>query len=55
MPERLSVPVEFLPLNYLTNMLAEIENQGNVNSVLWKTGNCYPLMLTLSCILTRLT
>ncbi|KAL2309064.1 hypothetical protein Nmel_005243 [Mimus melanotis] len=26
-PERLS-PVEFLPLNYLTNMLAEIENQG---------------------------
>ncbi|RMC10378.1 hypothetical protein DUI87_13181 [Hirundo rustica rustica] len=26
-PERLSVPVEFLPLNYLTNMLAEIENQ----------------------------
>uniref|UniRef100_A0A8C0BY06 Gamma-secretase-activating protein C-terminal domain-containing protein n=1 Tax=Buteo japonicus TaxID=224669 RepID=A0A8C0BY06_9AVES len=28
MPERLSVPVEFLPLNYLTNMLAEIENQG---------------------------
>ncbi|NXB78584.1 GSAP protein, partial [Donacobius atricapilla] len=27
-PERLSVPVEFLPLNYLTNMLAEIENQG---------------------------
>ncbi|KFW70156.1 Gamma-secretase-activating protein, partial [Pygoscelis adeliae] len=28
MPERLSVPVEFLPLNYLTNMLAEIEKQG---------------------------
>ncbi|XP_068045716.1 gamma-secretase-activating protein isoform X1 [Anomalospiza imberbis] len=27
-PETLSVPVEFLPLNYLTNMLAEIENQG---------------------------
>ncbi|KFQ14281.1 Gamma-secretase-activating protein, partial [Leptosomus discolor] len=27
-PERLPVPVEFLPLNYLTNMLAEIENQG---------------------------
>ncbi|XP_054033728.1 gamma-secretase-activating protein [Dryobates pubescens] len=27
-PERLSVPVEFLPLNYLTNVLAEIENQG---------------------------
>ncbi|XP_067172879.1 gamma-secretase-activating protein [Apteryx mantelli] len=27
-PERHSVPVEFLPLNYLTNMLAEIENQG---------------------------
>ncbi|XP_063011645.1 gamma-secretase-activating protein isoform X4 [Melospiza melodia melodia] len=27
-PERLSFPVEFLPLNYLTNMLAEIENQG---------------------------
>ncbi|KAM6385683.1 gamma-secretase-activating protein isoform 4-T4 [Alca torda] len=27
-PERLSVPVEFLPLNYLTNMLAEIEDQG---------------------------
>ncbi|NXC94081.1 GSAP protein, partial [Certhia familiaris] len=27
-PERLSIPVEFLPLNYLTNMLAEIENQG---------------------------
>ncbi|NXE08229.1 GSAP protein, partial [Lophotis ruficrista] len=26
-PERVSVPVEFLPLNYLTNMLAEIENQ----------------------------
>ncbi|XP_040400491.1 gamma-secretase-activating protein isoform X1 [Cygnus olor] len=26
--ERLPVPVEFLPLNYLTNMLAEIENQG---------------------------
>ncbi|NXD79260.1 GSAP protein, partial [Halcyon senegalensis] len=26
-PERLSVPVEFLPLNYLTNMLAEIEDQ----------------------------
>lgn len=31
-PERLSVPVEFLPLNYLTSMLVEIENQGNVNS-----------------------
>ncbi|KAF1477531.1 Gamma-secretase-activating protein, partial [Megadyptes antipodes antipodes] len=28
MPERLSVPIEFLPLNYLTNMLAEIEKQG---------------------------
>ncbi|XP_053917878.1 gamma-secretase-activating protein isoform X2 [Cuculus canorus] len=28
LPERLSVPMEFLPLNYLTNMLAEIENQG---------------------------
>ncbi|XP_065709953.2 gamma-secretase-activating protein isoform X1 [Patagioenas fasciata] len=27
-PERLSVPVEFLPLNYLTSVLAEIENQG---------------------------
>uniref|UniRef100_A0A8C3PI17 Gamma-secretase-activating protein C-terminal domain-containing protein n=1 Tax=Calidris pygmaea TaxID=425635 RepID=A0A8C3PI17_9CHAR len=27
-PERLSVPVEFLPLNYLTNVLAEIEDQG---------------------------
>ncbi|KAM9389490.1 gamma-secretase-activating protein [Phaethornis superciliosus] len=27
-PERLSVPVEFLPLNYLTNVLAEIENEG---------------------------
>ncbi|XP_064300287.1 gamma-secretase-activating protein [Phalacrocorax carbo] len=27
-PERHSVPVEFLPLNYLTNTLAEIENQG---------------------------
>ncbi|NXT17277.1 GSAP protein, partial [Syrrhaptes paradoxus] len=27
-PERLSVPVEFLPLNYLANMLAEIESQG---------------------------
>ncbi|KFQ27470.1 Gamma-secretase-activating protein, partial [Merops nubicus] len=27
-PERLSVPVEFLPLNYLINMLAEIEDQG---------------------------
>ncbi|KFP82282.1 Gamma-secretase-activating protein, partial [Acanthisitta chloris] len=27
-PERLSVSVEFLPLNYLTNMLAEIESQG---------------------------
>ncbi|KFZ56665.1 Gamma-secretase-activating protein, partial [Antrostomus carolinensis] len=27
-PERLPVPVEFLPLNYLTNMLAEVENQG---------------------------
>ncbi|NWU95923.1 GSAP protein, partial [Upupa epops] len=27
-PERLAVPVEFLPLNYLTNVLAEIENQG---------------------------
>ncbi|XP_042648084.1 gamma-secretase-activating protein isoform X2 [Tyto alba] len=26
-PERLSVPVEFLPLNYLTNMLADVENQ----------------------------
>ncbi|XP_050564094.1 gamma-secretase-activating protein isoform X4 [Cygnus atratus] len=26
--ERLPVPVEFLPLNYLTSMLAEIENQG---------------------------
>uniref|UniRef100_A0A8B9VLV0 Gamma-secretase activating protein n=1 Tax=Anas zonorhyncha TaxID=75864 RepID=A0A8B9VLV0_9AVES len=26
--ERRPVPVEFLPLNYLTNMLAEIENQG---------------------------
>ncbi|XP_068783481.1 gamma-secretase-activating protein isoform X5 [Struthio camelus] len=26
-PERHSVPVEFLPLNYLTSMLAEIENQ----------------------------
>ncbi|XP_021240190.1 gamma-secretase-activating protein isoform X2 [Numida meleagris] len=26
--ERHPVPVEFLPLNYLTNMLAEIENQG---------------------------
>uniref|UniRef100_A0A8C0F7T2 Gamma-secretase activating protein n=1 Tax=Bubo bubo TaxID=30461 RepID=A0A8C0F7T2_BUBBB len=26
-PERLSVPVEFLPLNYLSNMLADIENQ----------------------------
>ncbi|XP_035178459.1 gamma-secretase-activating protein isoform X2 [Oxyura jamaicensis] len=26
--ERLPVPVEFLPLNYLTNMLAEVENQG---------------------------
>ncbi|NWH32060.1 GSAP protein, partial [Chloropsis hardwickii] len=30
-PETLSVPVEFLPLNYLTNMLAEIENQGSVH------------------------
>ncbi|KAM8821391.1 gamma-secretase-activating protein [Eudromia elegans] len=27
-PERHSVPVEFLPLNYLTNILAEIENEG---------------------------
>ncbi|KAM6302253.1 gamma-secretase-activating protein [Podargus strigoides] len=27
-PERHSFPVEFLPLNYLTNMLAEIESQG---------------------------
>ncbi|NXJ05964.1 GSAP protein, partial [Odontophorus gujanensis] len=27
-PERHPVPVEFLPLNYLTNMLAAIENQG---------------------------
>ncbi|XP_051661022.1 gamma-secretase-activating protein isoform X3 [Manacus candei] len=27
-PERFSVPVEFLPLNYLTSMLTEIENQG---------------------------
>ncbi|NXU88442.1 GSAP protein, partial [Xiphorhynchus elegans] len=27
-PERFSGPVEFLPLNYLTNILAEIENQG---------------------------
>ncbi|NXK04106.1 GSAP protein, partial [Herpetotheres cachinnans] len=27
-PERHSVPVEFLPLNYLTNVLAEVENQG---------------------------
>ncbi|XP_064905196.1 gamma-secretase-activating protein isoform X3 [Columba livia] len=27
-PERLSVPLEFLPLNYLTSMLTEIENQG---------------------------
>lgn len=27
-------------------MLAEIENQGSVNSVLWKTSACYPLMLT---------
>ncbi|KAM6320559.1 gamma-secretase-activating protein [Aegotheles albertisi] len=27
-PERLPVPVEFLPLNYLINKLAEIENQG---------------------------
>ncbi|XP_068257743.1 gamma-secretase-activating protein isoform X6 [Nyctibius grandis] len=27
-PERVPVPIEFLPLNYLTNMLAEIENQG---------------------------
>ncbi|NXL86923.1 GSAP protein, partial [Alectura lathami] len=27
-PERRPVPVEFLPLNYLTNMLAEVENQG---------------------------
>ncbi|XP_015737900.1 gamma-secretase-activating protein isoform X2 [Coturnix japonica] len=27
-PERHPVPVEFLPLNYLTNVLAEIENQG---------------------------
>lgn len=31
--ERRPVPVEFLPLNYLTNMLAEIENQGNLNSL----------------------
>ncbi|NXB93248.1 GSAP protein, partial [Vidua chalybeata] len=30
-PETRSVPVEFLPLNYLTNMLAEIENQGSVH------------------------
>ncbi|NXN27075.1 GSAP protein, partial [Nycticryphes semicollaris] len=28
LPERLPVPVEFLPLNYLTNVLAEIEHQG---------------------------
>ncbi|NXP20220.1 GSAP protein, partial [Scytalopus superciliaris] len=27
-PERFSGPLEFLPLNYLTNMLAELENQG---------------------------
>ncbi|XP_027495378.1 gamma-secretase-activating protein isoform X3 [Corapipo altera] len=27
-PERFSIPVEFLPLNYLTSMLTEIENQG---------------------------
>ncbi|NXY83546.1 GSAP protein, partial [Alcedo cyanopectus] len=27
-PERLPVPLEFLPLNYLSNMLAEIEEQG---------------------------
>ncbi|NXN93660.1 GSAP protein, partial [Rhinopomastus cyanomelas] len=27
-PERLSIPVEFLPLNYLTHVLAEIETQG---------------------------
>ncbi|KAJ7396001.1 hypothetical protein BTVI_149370 [Pitangus sulphuratus] len=27
-PERFSVPVEFLPLNYLTSVLTEIENQG---------------------------
>ncbi|XP_027535217.1 gamma-secretase-activating protein isoform X2 [Neopelma chrysocephalum] len=27
-PERFSVPVEFLPLNYLASMLTEIENQG---------------------------
>uniref|UniRef100_A0A8C4TUP1 Gamma-secretase activating protein n=1 Tax=Falco tinnunculus TaxID=100819 RepID=A0A8C4TUP1_FALTI len=27
-PERRSVPVEFLPLNYLTNVLAEIEDEG---------------------------
>ncbi|NWX99789.1 GSAP protein, partial [Nothoprocta ornata] len=27
-PERHPVPVEFLPLNYLTNILAEIESQG---------------------------
>ncbi|NXL27342.1 GSAP protein, partial [Glaucidium brasilianum] len=26
-PERQAVPVEFLPLNYLSNMLADIENQ----------------------------
>lgn len=45
-PERHPVCVEFLPLNYLTNVLAEIESQGNFNSVLWKTGNCYPLMFT---------
>lgn len=45
-PERHPVCVEFLPLNYLTNVLAEIESQGNFNSVLWKTGNCYPFMFT---------
>ncbi|NXP51922.1 GSAP protein, partial [Heliornis fulica] len=27
-PERRSVPMEFLPLNYLTTMLAEVESQG---------------------------
>ncbi|XP_042728569.1 gamma-secretase-activating protein isoform X3 [Lagopus leucura] len=37
-PERYPVPVEFLPLNYLTNVLAEIENQGDFNSVLRKIG-----------------
>ncbi|NWS19539.1 GSAP protein, partial [Pachyramphus minor] len=30
-PERFSVPVEFLPLNYLTSMLTEIENQGSAH------------------------